>query len=56
MVTITEGELEDVKYNIKGILSEIQSDSIDLGYISEKTGSILNTAHRVRKAQDREKG
>ena len=49
--TITDAELENVEYSIKGILKEIQSDSIDLGYITEKLNSIKLTAERVRKHQ-----
>jgi hypothetical protein len=50
-IRITRGELEAVQYAINGILGEIQSDSIDMGYIAEKLKTIENTARRVRKAQ-----
>lgn len=50
-IIIRTGELENVKYAINGILKEIQSDSIDLGYIKEKLDAIYSTASRVRFAQ-----
>lgn len=50
--TITDAELENVKYSIKGILKNIQSDSIDLGYINEKLNSIKLTAEIVRNNQE----
>ncbi len=53
---ITKGELRYVKYCMRGILSEIQSDSVDPGYIEEKLLAIKNTANRIRAAQETQKG
>ena len=49
---ITEGELEAVQYAIEGLLKEIQSDSIDMGYIREKLKAIGRTAFWVSKHQN----
>jgi hypothetical protein len=46
-IKIESGELENVEYCIKGILEEIKSDSVDLGYIREKLTSIEHTAENV---------
>ncbi|MEM3859943.1 MAG: hypothetical protein QXS81_01080 [Candidatus Micrarchaeaceae archaeon] len=50
-IRITKGELENVKYCIKGLLHNLQSDSVDLNYITEKLDAIKHTAENVAKAQ-----
>ena len=52
-IRITETELEYVEYCIKGLMQEIATDSIDMGYINEKLSSIKATALRVRQAQEK---
>lgn len=48
---ITEGELGAIKYSIKGLLKEAQSDSIDMGYIMEKLNSIKYTISHIAEGQ-----
>ena len=48
---ITKGELGAIKYSIKGLLKETQSDSIDMGYIMEKLNSIEHTIRHVANGQ-----
>ncbi|MEM3265771.1 MAG: hypothetical protein QXH07_07440 [Thermoplasmata archaeon] len=50
-IKMTEGEMSYIQYCINGIMKEIQTDSIDLGYITEKLNIIKDIIERVAEAQ-----